>query len=348
MSESRFIKTVSFGGYDKADVEKKLESMYSQVFDLKNELRETKLLIEEYRKGTSEEKAQEAVLSGERAKLTSVQVQKESLSDKLKIADDDIKAKDKEIEKLKSENDDLKKKLEDAESKLKMLEAGGDAASLGSVFIEAQKAADMVKAASKADADKMESDAKKVVQNMIDDANNKASVIVYEAEKKAAEIEADSVNKAEQMKAASGNLRATVLSDVENFMDQMSKIRAVFENFEDLGITKVQESEKLLERAKKKLTEGGVPVFTDPKKVEPDLPAKPELKPVDHDISGAGKKNEELDKLMAMAQAIGSDDKSAEKPDKKEVKPEDKKEEKKDSAGSVSLEDLMKQAASIS
>lgn len=355
MSESRFIKTVPFGGYDKSDVEKKLESLYGQLFDLKNELRETKLLIEEYRKGTKEEKAHETVLAGERAMLTSAQVQKESLSDKLKIADDDNKKKSKELEDAQKEIADLKARLEEAESKLKMIEAGGDAASLGTVFIEAQKAADMVKAASKAEADKMESDAKKIVENMIDDANNKASTIIYEAEKQAAEIKAESENESEQLKVASGNMRASVLADVEKFTEEIARVREVFEHFETLGMAKVEESEKILSRAKKKLTEGGVPVFTDPKKVEAQLPEKPELKPVDHDLDG-GKGNAELDKLMAMANAIGADDKKDEKKDdkkedkkdeKKDDKKDAKKDDKKDGAGSPSLDELLKQAASL-
>ena len=318
--------------------------MYTQIFDLKNELRETKLLMEEYKKGSDAEKASETVLSGERAKLTSVQVQKESLSDKLKIADDDLKKKTKELEDALSEVTELKTKLEEAESKLKMIEAGGDAASLGTVFIEAQKAADMVKATSKAEAEKIESDAKKVVENMIADANNKASTIIYEAEKQAAQTKADSENDAEQMKAASGNLRAVVLSDVENFIEEIVHVREVFEHFENLGMAKVEESEKLLARTKKKLTDGGVPVFTDPKKVDAKLPEEPKLTPVDHDLD-SGRKNAELDKLMAMANAIGADDKDDDKkPEKKEEKKSDKKDEK---APSVSLDELMKQAESI-
>ena len=67
----------------------------------------------------------------------------------------------------------------------------------------------------------------------------------------------------------------------------------------------------------------------------PDIPNEPEYKKIDNDI--APKKNEELDKLMAMAQAIGGTD----------AKPEAKKDDK-PAGGGLSLDDLMKQAASIS
>ena len=79
----------------------------------------------------------------------------------------------------------------------------------------------------------------------------------------------------------------------------------------------------------------GVPVFRDPAVVKPDLPDEPEYKKIDNDI--VPKKNEELDKLMAMAQAIGGD-----------KKPDEKKDEKPAAGGGLSLDDLMKQAASIS
>ena len=54
MAEARFIKTVAFGGYDKAGVIRRMEYLNTQVHDLRNELRETKLLLEAYKKGTSE------------------------------------------------------------------------------------------------------------------------------------------------------------------------------------------------------------------------------------------------------------------------------------------------------
>ena len=107
MAETRFIRTVTFGGYDKSEVDKKLEYLYTQVYDLKNELRETKLTLKEYEKGTEQEKAAESVLAGERAKLTQVQVQNETMTDKLKSAEEDNKAKaDRQRKKSAKRRDD--------------------------------------------------------------------------------------------------------------------------------------------------------------------------------------------------------------------------------------------------
>ena len=109
MAETRFMRTVEFGGYDRNDVIKRLEFLNTQVFDLKNELRETKLLMEEYKKGTDEEKAHETVLAGEKVKLTSLQVQNETASAKLKAAEEDNKKLSEELEALKAKCADMEK-----------------------------------------------------------------------------------------------------------------------------------------------------------------------------------------------------------------------------------------------
>ena len=119
MADTRFIRTVEFGGYDRNDVIKRFEFLNTQLFDLKNELRETKMLIEEYKKGSSEEKAHEAVLTQEKVKLTSLQVQNETASTKLKAAEEDKAKLAEELAALKATHADTLKELEDAKSKLK-------------------------------------------------------------------------------------------------------------------------------------------------------------------------------------------------------------------------------------
>lgn len=134
MAETRFMRTVEFGGYDRNDVIKRLEFLNTQVFDLKNELRETKLLMEEYKKGTDEEKAHEAILAGEKVKLTSLQVQNETSSAKLKAAEEDNKKLSDELEELKTKNAELEKELEDARNKISALESGSEAMALSQVL----------------------------------------------------------------------------------------------------------------------------------------------------------------------------------------------------------------------
>ena len=309
MAESRFIKTVTFGGYDKNDVDKKLEYLFTQVYELKNELRVTKLRLDEYRKGTDEEKAHETILAAERAKLTQVQVQNETMSEKFKTIDDDNKQKETLIAELKAELEKTTAAKSEAESKLAALSAGSDAAALSTVFIEAQKSAKLLEDTARAKAKELEADVNKLSENTIDEANNKAKKIIFEAETRAAEIDAEAKNKSEQMDAASDNLRATLLADVERFTAEVEKLKGVFDAFQQEGIDKLGESEKLLKSADESLRAGGVPEFREPKRYEPEYPEAPEYKKVTAVYaSGASeadkKKKEELEKLAAMAASI--------------------------------------------
>ncbi len=339
MAESRFIKTVTFGGYDKNDVDKKLEYLYTQVYELKNELRVTKLSLDELRKGTDEEKAHESILAAERAKLTQVQVQNETLSEKYKAADDENKQKDNTIAALKAELDAFKTAKEEVEGQLKALSAGSDAAALSTVFIEAQKSANLLEETAKKKAAELEEDAKKLAEDTIDEANNKAMKIVFEAETRAAEIDAEAKNRSEEMDAASDNLRANLLADVERFSAEVEKLRDVFDTFRKEGIEKLDESEKLLRSADKTLKAGGVPTFRDPKKFDPEYPEAPEYKKINavyasDESEAEKKKKEELEKLAAMAASL--DDGSA-PAQTAEVKP----------AGGIDLAALAAQAEAL-
>jgi len=186
MAEARFIKTVAFGGYEKSEVIRRLEYLNTQVYDLKNELRETKLLLDAYKKGSDAEKANESVLSGERAKLTQVQVQNETLTTKLKATEEENKNYEQQVKELSSSVAELTEKLKATQDKLAAAQSGGDAAALSQVFIEAQKSADMLVNNAKAEAEKLTSDAKTAAETTIADANDEAAQIVFEAERVAA------------------------------------------------------------------------------------------------------------------------------------------------------------------
>ena len=221
MAETRFIKTVTFGGYDKTEVDKRLEYLYNKIYELKNELRETKLTLEEYKKGTDAEKAAETILAGERAKLTQVQVQNETMSDRLKNAEEDNKTKDGEIKALQEMNKALTADIEEKRKKIEALEAGTSAEALSSVFIEAQKSASLLVATSRKEADELGNKSRQAADDMITDANNKAKKIIFEAEKEAAVISADAKNKSEQMDAASNNMKAVLLGEIESYMSRI-------------------------------------------------------------------------------------------------------------------------------
>ncbi len=340
MAESRFIRTVTFGGYDKNDVDKKLEYLFSQVYELKNELRVAKLRLDEYKKGTDEEKAHESILAAERAKLTQVQVQNETMSEKLKASDEELKKKDAQIADMKAELESLKAAKEEADSQLSALSAGSDAAALSTVFIEAQKSAKLLEDNAKKKAKDLEADVKKLSENTIDEANNKAKKIIFEAESRAAEINAEAKNKSEQMDAASDNLRASLLSDVERFSGAVDKLKSVFEAFQKDGLDKLGESEELLKAADRTLKAGGVPQFREPKRFDPEYPQAPEYKKINASYASAEseadkKKKEELEKLAALAASL--DGGSAPAADNKAAAP----------AGGVELAALAAQAAAL-
>ena len=97
MAETRFLKTVTFGGYDKEDVEKRISSLCSRIFELENELRETKLCLEKYRTGTDAEKIHESVLAEERKRLAECQAENKSVCEKIQSLTADNEEKEKEI-----------------------------------------------------------------------------------------------------------------------------------------------------------------------------------------------------------------------------------------------------------
>ena len=107
MAEVRFIKTVTYGGYDKAEVIHRLEHLNKQLFSAKNELRETKRLLEDDKKGKELQKSIDGIIAEERAKLTEVQVQNDSLSTKLKAAEEDNRKYENEIKKLNESIEEL-------------------------------------------------------------------------------------------------------------------------------------------------------------------------------------------------------------------------------------------------
>jgi len=307
MAEPRFIKTVVFGGYEKEAVIRRMEYLNEQVHDLRNELRETKLLLEAYKKGTNEEKALETVLSEERAKLTQVQVQNNTLNLKLKATDDENNNYVQQVKDLNAEIAELKDKLKATESKCAALMAQDEAMALSNVFIEAQKSSSMLEGSAKSKAAEIEYQSKKLAESIVSDANVEAQQIIYEAERTAAETIAEAKNKAEQMDVASNNLRAAVLEDVNTLKLHMGKVRDALEGFRNVGITKLVEADECLNKTEETLKEGGVPVFRMPENIEPELPERPmTLSEKMRDDEDKRKKQEELDKLKHMAESIGN------------------------------------------
>ncbi|MBR3268801.1 MAG: plectin [Oscillospiraceae bacterium] len=297
MSESRFLKTVLFGGYERTAVEKRFEYLTAQLFSLKNELRENKLMLAEMRKGTDAETAAEGILAAERAKLTQVQVQHESVSKKVKVYEEDLRARDEEIEKLKAQAAQMQEELEEKNRKLIAYESENDAAALSAVFIEAQKSAKLLVDNARQEAETLEQNSKKLADNVIADANNTAKKIIYDAEVQCAETLADAENRSVEMETASVNLRASVLADVEQLSSQVANLQKLLNEFQQTGLASLDESAEMLSEAEGKLKSGGVPVFRAPETVLPKFPEEPEYEEVSHDYDSKPDEEQEAEKL---------------------------------------------------
>lgn len=278
MADTTFLKTVTFGGYDKQDVEERFKALCSQISELKCELREAKLSLVKYKTGADSEKVHESVLKEERDRLSQLQTENETLSEKIKALEYESKQKDEQIVTLKYSVAELEHTLSESDMKIASLQAKDDVTALSVVFAEAKKSASLITETAQKKVEELEADSKKLAENIVAEANNKASEIVYEAEVYAAEMMAEADNQKNEMKNASGNLKALLLDDVNSIGRKMSELKKFFES-----------SEKLLSDTKEALEKDGVPVFEKAEKVQPDLPDKPVPEKTDYNYNATKK-----------------------------------------------------------
>ncbi len=346
MAGSLFIKSTAFGGYDKPETDKVVEDLFTQVYDLKNQVRDSELYAANRKDGLDEADNKANIVAASAKELAKVQAENETLSRHVEELKAESKDKDEQIAGLNAEIEKLKGELKEANNRLDKVE-NGEASMLSKVFIEAQKSADMVRSEAEKQAEDLKADTEKLTTNMITEANNKAAQIVYAAEKQAAEIEAKAINDDEAMKAASSNMKAVMLTDIQKISADLSKIKELFVSLQTDGTDKLTKSETMLKDAEDSLKKDGVPKFKVPEEIAATLPSQPKLGKTDYSYStGKSKddieKNEELEKLMNMAQSLSGDDK---KSDKKDSKKADKKEEK--SSGGIDLDALAKMAEAL-
>lgn len=246
MDETRFIKTVAFGGFDKTDVLNHLEHLNEQVYSLKNELRDAKYLLEAYRAGATTEKACETALAEERAILSKYQVANETLSTKLTTALEENNACQHQIKSLKKEIDALNAKLKNSNDMIVALQAGSEAAALGNVFVEAQKASDMLVGEARSKAAQINYDAKKTAEDTVDGANRTAEKIIKEAEMTAAETVAEAERKAEELSAASDSIRNAVTKNADILAKGIGTLKYILDDLSRTSSSALGQSERLL------------------------------------------------------------------------------------------------------
>ncbi len=342
MAESQFIRTVLFGGYDKNDVDKRLNYLYDIVFDSKNKLREAKVAIDRLRGGASDDEAMTSVAAEERAKVTELQIKNQNLVEKSRSLADELLTKNQDIANLKAELDAVKAKLGEAEAKLASENGTNSGAMLNMVFQQAQSSADLIVSTAKKQAEDLESDSKKLAENVVIEANNKAKMIIYDAEVKAADIIKEAKEKSSVMDVASDNVKAQILDNVDRMSKMLGQFKDIFGKFENAGAKMISDSENVLGNMSSDLKSNGVPVFRSPERFESDMVEAPVLDDIDNDYAtgnpdhvDAAKKNDALEKLKARAESLGEDKRPENKPDNKSAKKK------------TDLDELMKKAASM-
>lgn len=312
MSESRFMKTVLFGGYDREGVEQKFERLSAKLFSLENELSENRSQLAALQSGGDEVRALRNLLEEQRGKLSAAQAQQETSVQKLHACDARIADKDREIEALKAKVSALQDQIRERDMKLTAFEADADTKPARAAIAEVEEKAHGMIHAAKKDAAKLEENSQKLAENLITEANNTAQRIIYEAEAQSAQILANAQNRCAETEAASGNLRAILLTDVERLNAQISVIRQALAQFGTESTRSLDSASGLLQNTDEILKQGGIPVFAAPQPVEPKLPEPPASTPVTHDYYAEESsapptqedKNAELARLQQMANAI--------------------------------------------
>ena len=231
MAENVYLKTVSFGGFDKKEVLAYIDKLYSNIYKLEAELKEKNELIESLQGGEIQsfdgKEDLEAKIDESKSKISELMASNDTL--KLQIAnfESDEAEKNNQISSLESEVEDLKDKLENIDTtSTTSVESEFD---IGSVFIEAKKSADRVVIEAKKAAKKMEEDAAILQNQMLDEANEQAESIVTEAQTKATTT-IDEANAQAQLTISDANELAdetltNANSESERIRDNSSELR---------------------------------------------------------------------------------------------------------------------------
>jgi cell division septum initiation protein DivIVA len=246
MDGTGFLKTVSFGGFDKKDVLAYVDELNTKIYTLEAELEEKKALLENSGSGGDNSGKYEELLAADKQKISELQANNESLRLQVKSIEDELAGKDREINDLKQRNTELEEQLQSAKNKIASGVSDNSAIDLSNVFIEAQKTATSIVAQAKENARKMDEDAKKLANQVVDDANGKASTIVKNADEKANRILADAEDKSSEMRAAAESIKAAVTEEIKDIENNVSKLKNILEAFSNESLSKLDETKRII------------------------------------------------------------------------------------------------------
>ncbi len=263
MNETRFLKTVTFGGYDKADTDRHIKSLYKRISQLESELRTAKFSLKQYRKGTEQEQIFQTALAEEREKLAEIQSDNKALSLQIDSLTAENKEKEQEIINLRYSMAELEHNLSDADIKLSSMSEKDDASVFGAVFASAKKSASEIIEDAKKKAQELENNSKKLAESIVEEANKTASEIVEEAEEYAEEMtaEVDSI----QLEQSANGMKSAIIEDVSELSDRISMLKQVFEELQDYGSKMIQKTEDIITETQNTLIKGNTPVIENQK-----------------------------------------------------------------------------------
>lgn len=305
MAENGFLKTVNFGGFDKKDVLAYVDQLNTKIYTLENELEEKKALLENSGGNMEDKEKYEKLLESDKAKITELQTNNESLKNQLSNAEAEAAEKDKEIAELKKKIGDMENELIEAKNAAAAASpAESSAMDLTNVFMEAQRTATTIVTTAKENARKMDEDAKKLANQVVDDANSKASTIVKTADEKATKILTDAEDKSSkmmsdaegkttEMRRAADNMKAVVLAEIGEIEGQVNSIKEMLDMISKQSlsdsIAKINETAGLLTKTQDTLKKDGIPEFTPPKGVKMTAAPAPAVKPAPTPAPAAAK-----------------------------------------------------------
>ncbi|MDR0991549.1 MAG: hypothetical protein LBL87_01450 [Ruminococcus sp.] len=249
MEGTGFLKTVSFGGFDKKDVLAYVDELNTKIYTLEAELDEKKKLLEASGDLGSGSEKYEELLRADKVKITELQTNNDSLRIQMATQVDEMAEKDREIAALKKQTATLEDQLADAK---RQAAAGGgaDAAmDLSAVFMEAQKSATTIVAQAKENARKMDEDAKKLANQVVDDANGKASTIVKQADERANRILTEAEDKTAEIRAQAEAVKSSVSAQIADLDGNIGKLREIIESFSGSSIGKLDSAKDVVARA---------------------------------------------------------------------------------------------------
>lgn len=255
MGEIKFMKTATFGGYDKNDVHERIEVLVSQNNALRNELSDVKMLK------TSESISNDAEnrLAESRELLTKLQTENDMLSLKLENSE-------KEREDYASKNAELAKEIEELNAKLDrangmitaLQQAGNDeTAAFTNVMEQYRKAADNIIGDARSKAAAVKYDANKSAEDTVAQANKISEKIIRAAAIKASETVSAAESKAKEITGETQQQTSVVVqnADMDAFIKSFDILKNFIEGFVTNGRSAIMQSENLINEMNKAVAE---------------------------------------------------------------------------------------------